>query len=216
MRAWCSATRKLVVFDPPMDSFLRRQAKAELRKRRRAMRNSVPERARLMRSEKIVAQVTSAPVFEAARAVALFWPMLDRGEVDVRPLDSAARDRGKVVAYPFLKDDSEMDLLVAAPSDLEERGRGFAEPPPNASPVEISTELLVIVPALAVDPSGQRIGYGRGFYDRLLARIAPPAFALAVAYDFDVIAEIPVTEGDYPVDMVVTDVRTFRIERAPR
>ena len=197
-----------------MEVFLRRQAKAELRKRRRAMRNSVPESARGARSARIVAQVTSDPAFEAARAVALFWPMLDRNEVDVRPLDGAARDRGKVVAYPSLKDDPEMALLVAAPSELEERGHGFAEPPETAPTVEISDALLVIVPALAVDPSGQRIGYGRGYYDRLLARIAPPAFALAVAYDFDVIAEVPVTEGDYPVDMVVTDVRTFRIERA--
>ena len=199
-----------------MDLYLRRQAKSELRKRRRAMRSSVPESARQARSEKIVGQVTSDPAFEAARAVALFWPMLDRNEVDVRAIDGAARDRGKVVAYPSLKDDPDMVLLVAAPSELEERGHGFAEPPETASPVEISAALLVIVPALAVDPRGHRIGYGRGYYDRLLARIAPPAFAMAIAYDFDVVAEVPVTEGDYPVDMVVTDVRTFRIERALR
>jgi 5-formyltetrahydrofolate cyclo-ligase len=205
--------QNLVIFDPSTEVFLRRQAKAELRKRRRAMRNSVPESARRARAEKIVAQVSSDPVFEAARAVALFWPMLDRNEVDVRPLDGAARDRGKVVAYPSLRDYPDMKLLVAAPSELEERGHGFAEPPESASAVDITAALLVIVPALAVDPSGQRIGYGRGYYDRLLARIAPPAFAMAVAYDFDVVAEVPVMEGDYPVDMVVTDVRTFRIER---
>jgi 5-formyltetrahydrofolate cyclo-ligase len=199
-----------------MESFLRRQAKAELRKRRRAMRNSIPERARGVRADQIVARVASDPVFEAAGAVALFWPMLHRNEVDVRPLDAAARDRGKVVAYPTLKDETEMALLIAAPDELAERGHGFAEPPEGAPPLEISSALVVIVPALAVDPNGQRIGYGRGFYDRLLTRIAPPAFALAVAYDFDVIAEVPVTEGDYPVDMVVTDVRTFRIARPSR
>ena len=138
-----------------------------------------------------------------------------RHEVDVRPLDAAARAQGKVTAYPLLKDDAEVDmvLLVADPSALDERGHGFAEPPPDARQVEIDESLLVIVPALAVDPHGQRIGYGRGYYDRLLKRIAPPAFALAVAYDFEVVAEVPVTEGDYAVDMVVTDMRTFRIER---
>jgi 5-formyltetrahydrofolate cyclo-ligase len=205
-----------VVFDPPTESFLRRQAKAELRKRRRAMRNSIPESARAERAARIVERVTGDPVFEAAGRVALFWPMLDRKEVDVRPIDRAARDQGKVVAYPFLKDNADILLLVADPSELDERGHGFAEPPEGAPPVDIGDELLVIVPALAVDPSGQRIGYGRGYYDRLLTRIAPPAFALAVAYDFEVVAEVPVTEGDYPVDMVVTDVRTFRIERSPR
>jgi 5-formyltetrahydrofolate cyclo-ligase len=176
----------------------------------------MPESARGARSARIVARISSDPVFEAARAVALFWPMLHRNEVDVRPLDAAARDRGKVVAYPSLRDEREMALLVADPSVLDERGHGFAEPPESANPVEISAALLIVVPALAVDPHGHRIGYGRGYYDRLLSRIAPPAFALAVAYDFDVLAEVPVTEGDYPVDMVVTDERVFRIERAPR
>jgi 5-formyltetrahydrofolate cyclo-ligase len=194
--------------------FLRRQAKAQLRKSRRAMRSSIPESARAARSARIVERVTSDPVFGASRRVALFWPMLDRNEVDVRPIDRAARDQGKVVAYPLLKDDEgEIALLVADPSELDERGHGIAEPPASAAPVDVDDALLVVVPALAVDPNGQRIGYGKGYYDRLLARIAPPAFAMAVVYDFEVVAEVPVTEGDYPVDMVVTDVRSFRVER---
>jgi 5-formyltetrahydrofolate cyclo-ligase len=208
-----------VVFDPSVEALLRRQAKAEQRKSRRAMRNSIPASARAARAARIVATVTADPAFAAARNVALFWPMLDRGEVDVRPIDRAAREQGKAVAYPFMLnrtdalDQPDMVLLVAEPSQLEERGHGFAEPPENADPIAIDDGLLVIVPALAVDPTGQRIGYGKGFYDRLLARIAPPAFALAVAYDFEVVAEVPVTEGDVPVHMIVTDVRTFRIAR---
>ena len=193
---------------------MRRQAKAQLRKSRRAMRNSIPESARAARSARIVERVTGDPVFAAARRVALFWPMLDRGEIDVRPIDRAARDQGKVVAYPILKEGVGIVLLTADPSELEERGHGFSEPPEHAAPIEVDEGLLVIVPALAVDPNGQRIGYGKGYYDGLLARIAPPAFALAVAYDFDVLAEVPVTEGDYPVDMVVTDLRSYGIERA--
>ena len=212
-RAACSATRKRVIFDPSTEDFLRRQAKAQMRKSRRAMRNSVPESARAARSARIVERVTSAPVFAAARRVALFWPMLDRNEIDVRPIDRAARDQGKLVAYPILREDVGIVLLVADPSELEERGHGFAEPPEDAAPIEIDDSLLVIVPALAVDPEGQRVGYGKGYYDRLLTQIAPPAFALAVAYDFDVVAEVPVTAGDYPVDMVVTDLRSYRILR---
>lgn len=202
-----------MVFDPEMELFLRRQAKAAMRKSRRAMRNSIPERARAARAERIVARVMEEPAWKAARRIGLFWPMLDRNEVDVRPLDRAARDQGKVVAYPILLDQMDMALLVADPSELDERGHGFAEPPENAPPIEPS-DLVIIVPALAVDSSGQRIGYGRGFYDRLLRRMAPPALALAVAYDFDVVSEVPVTEGDYPVDIVVTDERMFRVPRA--
>jgi 5-formyltetrahydrofolate cyclo-ligase len=202
-----------LVFDPDVDFSLRRQAKAVIRKRARALRNSIPEAARLARSEKIVERVVASAPFERARSVGLFWPMLERGEVDVRGIDSAARERGKRVAYPFLEGDSEMRLAYADPASLEERGHGFVEPPESAPAAE-TDELVVIVPALAVDPTGQRIGYGKGFYDRLLARIRPPAFAIAVAYDFEVVPEVPVTEHDQRVDMVLTDLRIWQIAPA--
>src|SRR5262249_53143492 len=158
--------------------------------------------------ERVVASVP----FEQARSVGLYWPMLERGEVDVRGIDRAARERGKQVAYPLLESDSEMRLAYAVPSSLEERRHGFAEPPEGA-PAALADGLVVIVPALAVDPTGQRIGYGKGFYDRLLARICPPAFAIAVAYDFEVVPEVPATEHDRRVDMVLTDLRTWQVAR---
>jgi 5-formyltetrahydrofolate cyclo-ligase len=202
-----------VVFDPDVESFFRRQAKASLRKRLRALRSSIPEKARASRSQKIVERVLASAPFERAKIVGLFWPMLERGEVDVRPIDAVAREKGKLVFYPHVQGESEMTLLLADPSSLEERGHGFAEPPEGATEVNASDELLIIVPALAVDPTGQRIGYGKGFYDRLLGRICPPAFALAIAYDFEVVPEVPRAEHDRAADMVVTDLRSWEIPR---
>ena len=202
-----------VIFDSELEAVLRRQAKVELRKRMKAMRRSIPPAALAARGDKIVERVLASRPFAQARAVALFWPMLHLGEVDVRPLDRAARETGKLVAYPSLETDIDMTLRCAPPELLEDRGHGFAEPPANAPEVDIDNDLVVIVPALAVDLSGHRVGYGRGFYDRLLARIAPPAFAVAVAYDFQVVAELPRAEHDRPVDMLVTDVRTTAMER---
>jgi 5-formyltetrahydrofolate cyclo-ligase len=198
-----------LVFDPNVDFLLRRQAKAVIRKRARALRNSIPRSALAARSEKIVERVVASAPFERAKAVALFWPMLERGEVDVRGIDRAAREQGKPVAYPLLVGDTEMRLAYAEPSSLEERGHLFCEPPDDAPGVTTPDGLVVIVPALAVDPTGQRIGYGKGFYDRLLAHIRPPAFAIAVAYDFEVVPEVPATEGDVRVDMVLTDLRSW-------
>jgi 5-formyltetrahydrofolate cyclo-ligase len=200
-----------LVFDPNVDFLLRRQAKAVIRKRARALRNSIPETARAARAEKIVERVAASAPFERARSVGLFWPMIERGEVDVRGIDRIARERGKRVAYPLLLSDSEMRLAYAEPSSLEERGHGFAEPPEDAPAATPADELVVIVPALAVDPGGQRIGYGKGFYDRLLAEIRPPAYAIAVAYDFEVVPEVPATEHDQRVDMVLTDLRSWQI-----
>jgi 5-formyltetrahydrofolate cyclo-ligase len=209
-----TSPRAPVVFDPEAETFLRRQAKAELRKQMRALRAAIPEKARAARSEKIVQRILSSPAFERASAIGLFWPMLERNEVDVRPVDRAAREGNKQVSYPFLRGEGEMALLVCDPASLEERGNGFAEPPETAA--EVANEgLVVIVPALAVDETGHRIGYGKGFYDRLLARIAPPASAVAVAYDFQLVAEVPATEHDRRVHLVVTDVRTITITPQP-
>lgn len=201
------------MFDKDAEDYLRYQAKNELRKRMRGVRNSIPERALASRSEKIVERVLATPAYAKARSIGLFYPMEGRNEVDVRPIDLAARAAGKAVAYPFLRGPAEMALLCAEMSTLRERGSLFAEPPEDAPEVSADDGLVVIVPALAVDPTGQRVGYGKGFYDRLLERVVPPAFAIAVAYDFQVVAEVPRMDGDQPTNMVVTDLRTWVIER---
>ena len=121
-----------VVFDPEAEAIFRLQAKAALRKQMRALRAAIPEKARAARSAKIVERVLASPAFERARGVGLFWPMLDRNEVDVRPIEVAAREKGKLVAFPFLRGEGEMALLVCDSTKLEERGNGFAEPPENA------------------------------------------------------------------------------------
>ena len=189
------------------------QAKAALRTRLRALRNTIPEKALAARSQTIVERVLASAPFARAKVVGLFWPMLERNEVDVRPIEAAARAKGKLVAFPSLQDEARMSLRLAESSSLEERGHGFAEPAEGTSEAEANDELLVIVPALAVDPTGHRIGYGKGFYDGLLARICPPAFALGIAYDFQVVPEVPKAPHDRAVDVVITDLRSWEIPR---
>jgi 5-formyltetrahydrofolate cyclo-ligase len=93
-------------------------------------------------------------------------------------------------------------------AQMAELGFGFREPP-LAAPTVVSGELdVIVVPALAIDPTGHRIGYGAGFYDRTLARF-PNAIPIGVAYDFQLIAEVPVTEGDIATRWIVTDTRVL-------
>ena len=76
---------------------------------------------------------------------------------------------------------------------------------------EVSKDLreldVVIVPALALDPTGQRIGYGAGYYDGALAGTA--VTKVGVIFDFQLLLEVPATDGDVPVDWVVTDRRVI-------
>jgi 5-formyltetrahydrofolate cyclo-ligase len=201
-----------VIFDPETERALKYRAKVEIRKRMRALRASIPEKARAARSAKIVEHVAGSTPFDRARSLALFFPALEKNEVDVRPLDAIARARGKRVGYPFLEEaPGEMTFRIAAPDELAERGHGFMEPPASAPELGIDEGLLIIVPSLAVAASGHRIGYGKGFYDRMLARASPPAAALAVAFDFQVLAEVPVTETDRAVEWVITDLRALEV-----
>jgi 5-formyltetrahydrofolate cyclo-ligase len=181
--------------------------KADIRERMRALRAALPEAERAARSEKIVQSVAASASFVRVERVALFWPMLDRQEVDLRQLDAIARSRGKRVLYPRIAGPSELSLCYARPDELALRGHGFHEPPEQAEQGAAGADLLIVVPALAVSLDGKRIGYGKGFYDRLLARAAPPACTMVVAFDLQIVAELPATADDRPVDWIVTEAR---------
>jgi 5-formyltetrahydrofolate cyclo-ligase len=196
--------------DEGAENALRYRAKAALRQRVRALRNTIPGEALAARSQRIVLSVLALPALAAARSVALFWPIEGRNEVDLRPLDAELRARGTRIAYPSIDEARVMTFRwTDDPAAMEERGLGFREPMPGA--LEVDALDVVIVPALQLDPRGHRLGYGAGFYDRTLPRFCPPAVAIGVGFDFQVIAEVPITEGDVPVDIVVTDARVIEV-----
>lgn len=198
--------------DAEAEIVLRRRAKAVLRQRARALRNTIPEGALKERSARIVEALAGLPELAGAKTVALFYPIEGRNEVDLRGLDAALRARGARIAYPTIDQETRVMTFrfVAETEAMEERGFGFREPSHDAE--EAAALDAIVVPALQIDASGHRIGYGAGYYDRTLPRFAPPALAVGVAFDFQLIAEVPVTEGDVAVGLVVTDQRVLRVE----
>jgi 5-formyltetrahydrofolate cyclo-ligase len=190
-------------------------AKQELRKRMRALRAAHPAEALSLRSRSLVARAAALPAWQAAGSVALFYPLLERKEVDLRELDAEARRQGKRVYYPFLEPRGDKLVsglrLTGSLDELSLRGQRFHEPPPDASMAGRGDVDLIFVPALAVAPSGHRLGYGAGFYDSLLPDVRPPARAVVVAYDFQFLVDLPTLPHDVPCDAVVTDARTHQI-----
>ena len=71
----------------------------------------------------------------------------------------------------------------------------------------------MVVPALAADARGHRIGYGSAFYDAVIAAMCPPACSLVVVYDFELVDRVPVGRFDRACDLVVTDLRMIDRER---
>jgi 5-formyltetrahydrofolate cyclo-ligase len=196
----------------PPEEVIRARVKAELRKRMRAVRRATPKEACAARSVKIAARVLAHPAVQVAKSVALFWPIEDRHEVDLRSVDTELRGRGVAIAYPAI--DPETRLMTFRFSevhgDVAEQGFGFAEPPITARRAERGDIDVLVVPAIAIDPAGHRIGYGAGYYDRTIPGYAPPAVTLGVAYDFQLVAEVPFTEHDVALAWAITDTREIK------
>ena len=199
--------------DPELVAEMGARAKVALRQRMKALRAAHPAPALAERSAKIATRVAELPAFVAAQSVALFWPMLEQKEVDLRALDAVARAANKRVFYPGFRRSPEGKLftdmrLTANIDELAVRGQRFAEPLPDAEVALRGDIDLVVVPALAAALSGHRLGYGRGFYDSLLPDFRPPALAVIVAFDFQLLAELPVESHDVACDVVISETRT--------
>jgi 5-formyltetrahydrofolate cyclo-ligase len=202
----------------PLDESLRleiaRRAKRQIRARMKALRQSYPASALSQRSAQICERLSELEVFQNARSVAFFWPLIERGEVDVRPLFHASLERGVKAFFPFMDRMSEGRTLtgfrqVNSESELSVRAQSFHEPPegrPAAVPGDVD---LVIVPALAADTRGHRTGYGAGYYDATLRDVAPPAKVVIVVYGFQLMAELPTEAHDIPADYVVTEKKIW-------
>lgn len=202
---------------PPLDpetwAAYAKKAKQALRKRMKAVRGGYSADSLALRSRAIVERLLLHPELSEAGSVALFWPMLERGEVDLRPLDAELRSRGVRLYYPFMEALDKGEFLTgfrasSRAADLVDRGRGFLEPP--AGPAATAGEIeWVVVPALAADPRGHRIGYGAGYYDATLSDVCPPGRSVIVAYQFQILAELPVEAHDRSCDWVISDEQTY-------
>jgi 5-formyltetrahydrofolate cyclo-ligase len=196
------------------ERMLRRRAKVLMRKRFRSHRAALPSSAIAARSEALCARLLVLTAIVSAKQVALFWPITRFNEVDLRGVDEALRKRAIAVAYPAIDSISGAmsfhlvpDTEALRPCDL-----GFMAPPlttPTANALDV-----VVVPGLAFDSLGYRIGYGGGFYDRALPLVCPPATAVGVAFEFQLAADIPRDENDVAVDVVITDKRKMLIGSA--
>ncbi len=187
-----------------------RLEKVELRRQLLQTRNTLSQASVASRSETICRRLSEHEALEGHGAVALFWPIESRREVDLRSLDEWLRAQQRRVCYPFwdrLGDGTSLlgFRYVNGVSELAERGHRFLEPAPQAPVVTRGDVDAVIVPALAVTRGGERLGYGSGFYDVALPALCPPAKSVVVAFDFQCLSALPTEPHDVRCDFVVTD-----------
>jgi 5-formyltetrahydrofolate cyclo-ligase len=178
-----------------------RAKKRRLRPELIARREQLTNRKR--RSKAIRQRLIALPAFEHARAIHCYISI--GAEVDTRLLIAAALDQGKAVAVPVIEPDQRMThswIRDIDSADFTEGALGTLTPR-VIRPALPGDWDITIVPMLGFDREGYRIGYGKGYYDQLLA--AAPAFAIGVAFADQEVAGLPHEDHDMRLDAIVTD-----------
>ena len=187
---------------------LRQRAKQALRKQMRAVRAAMPRPACEARSRKLAERVLELDELASASTVLAFASI--GNEVSTRVFIESCLRMQKRVGLPRVVDDDLVLHLIDLETKLDPGAFSVPEPPEHSAVLRPQEIDFALVPALAIDPRGHRIGYGGGYYDKLLPRLLG-AKTCAVAYDFQLIAEVPELPFDRTVDLVVTDDRVLRV-----
>lgn len=150
--------------------------------------------------------------FVRAGVILVYLPF--RGEVPTAAVIEAGLARGKVVAAPLtLATERRLVPLALAglPDELQPGTFGILEPrPERCPPVDPGRIDLVVVPGLAFDTHGARLGYGGGFYDRFLGRHVPQATRAGLAFEVQVVDRLPTDRHDAAMDLVFTEQRIIQ------
>ena len=175
--------------------------KSEVRRQMRELKRAVPPEEKLRRSDLIMRQLERLPEFEASKVVLLYWSMAD--EVQTHTMVERWHDK-KTVLLPCVQGDDLVLRRYTGPDCLVAGEQfGIGEP---TGPVwdDLDAVQLIVVPGVAFDAKGNRMGRGRGFYDRLL-KSTPQALKVGVAYGFQMLADVPVEPHDVKMDIVISD-----------
>ena len=186
-------------------SFDIREQKNALREKYKQIRKEMPADMKKVRDEKILYKLTSLPVYKNCETVLTYvsTPI----EVDTRMLIEKALSDGKKVAVPkCIKGTRDMEFyLINSFDDLEEGSFSVLEPvPEKCVPLKKINKAICIVPALAYDRYGYRLGYGKGYYDRFLSAHKN---VFKIGFGYCCCTETKLNHGRYdiPVDFLVTE-----------
>jgi 5-formyltetrahydrofolate cyclo-ligase len=180
-----------------------------IRKELLARRDALPAPERRLCGKAIQRRLLETALFQRSRVLGLYSPV--RNEVPTDAIFRAALARGKRPAYPRVQGASLEFIEVADPDDLEKGAFGILEPKGDRR-IALGEMDLLIVPGVAFDLEGGRLGYGKGFYDRLLADGAFHGRLVGLCYELQLLPRLPREGHDVLMDVVVTEQRTLFTE----
>lgn len=188
-------------------------SKTGLRQRLRRDLLALAPATRDSASNRLRELLETTPAWQSARAILAFVPL--RSEPDVWPAVLAAAARGAAICLPrheAASDSYRPCRVENFDRDLRSGPHGVLEPAGECPWVEINHLDFILVPGVGFTPSGGRLGRGKGYYDRMLA--AAPGLKCGVAFDLQVIPELPLEPHDVRLDLIITESR--RLPAIPR
>ncbi|MFL5341188.1 MAG: 5-formyltetrahydrofolate cyclo-ligase [Gemmataceae bacterium] len=187
------------------------ERKKQIREQAHAQRNAQPDKDGL--SQLICDRFTALPAYSAAKCVMFYIDV--RSEVRTRQALPAALASGKKIVVPWCNDRGELELFHL--NHMDELAVGMyriLEPKPElrALPerqVPVEELDLIMVPGVAFDRRGARMGHGKGYYDKLLQHARPDAPLVALAFECQLFPEIPVAAHDVFMDLIITEKAVY-------
>lgn len=183
---------------------------------KRAHRAAILARRRDLRKAQVVAlslalqqRFLELPEYHGAGTLALYAPI--HHEVETAAVAAAALAAGKTLLYPAVVGTELKFCRVGALTELAPGKYGIPEP--GGEGCDPAQADLIVVPGVAFDLCGRRIGYGKGYYDRALHRLEGSGKLVAFCYDFQLLQEIAGEPHDVTMDLVVTESRVVRVNK---
>lgn len=156
------------------------------------------------RSQRIIQNIIDWPVFQNAEAILIYAPL--PGEVDIFPLIKMFPK--KRFALPRMIFKRSLEAVFTLDSDKLVRNKcGIFEPPSDRPAIDLKQIDLVLVPALAVDTQGNRLGFGQGYYDTFLQSYEQSL--AAIVFDWQIIARVPTEAHDRKMNIVISESQLF-------
>ena len=188
-----------------------REAKRELREKIETALDALAEEDRRMKISEIEGRLFDFANFLEARIVLLY--VADKNEVDTRKILKKTFEYSKIIVLPIFEPGkgSVRLLKVDDPArDLVEGPRGLLEPnPQRCREVPMECIDIAIIPSIAVDEKGGRLGSGDGYYDRLIPQLPITTRKVALTLEDQIVSQIPTESHDKHVDIIITDKRTI-------
>lgn len=184
--------------------------KRRIRRALLAQRRALSEAERLARSRRVWQRLSALRCYQDARVI-LGYMAFDK-EVLTDGLLRQAMAAGKQIVLPVVQAGHQLALYAVRDlgRDVAPGFHGILEPQRHrATPVGVEAIELAIVPGVAFDLQGGRLGYGSGFYDRLLSRFPPGIPKVGIAFDFQVMPQLPRQPYDLALDAIVTESRVI-------